>query len=233
MASGRASKPRERMHIVVINPNSNVAVTRDIDAALDGLRLPGGPIIDCVTLDEGPRGIEAQRDVDGVVLPLCRLIAREEAGTDAFVIACFSDPGLHAAREVTRRPVIGIAAAGLTTALNLGERVGVISILQRSLARHARYVRALGLEQRVAGDLPVNLRVEELADEGTVADRLVSVGTRLRDEMGADVLLLGCAGMARYRPRLETLLDVPVVDPTQAAVGLAITSGLLGYRTIM
>jgi Asp/Glu/hydantoin racemase len=158
------------MRIVVINPNSNVAVTRDIDAALDGLRLPGRPIIDCGTLDEGPQGIEAQRDVDGVVLPLCRLIAREEAGTDAFVIAYFSDPGLHAAREVTRRPVIGIAAAGLTTALNLGERVGVMSIQQRSLARHARYVRALGLEQRVAGDLPLNLRVEELADEGTVAD---------------------------------------------------------------
>ena len=68
MASGRASKPRERMRIVVINPHSNVAVTRDIDAALDGLRLPGGPIIDCVTLDEGPCGIEAQRDV-GVALP--------------------------------------------------------------------------------------------------------------------------------------------------------------------
>src|SRR5919202_945294 len=106
--------------ILVINPNSTEAVTRGMDAALDVLRFPGGPRIDSVTLPEGPPGIETEQHVAGVVAPLCSLIEREERSTDAFVIACFSDPGLFAARETTAKPVFGIMEAGLTAALNLG-----------------------------------------------------------------------------------------------------------------
>jgi allantoin racemase len=90
--------------IVVINPNSTEAVTEAIDVALGPWRVAGGPAIECVTLVEGPPGIETQAHVEQVVQPICRLVrAREDAA--AFVIACFSDPGLHAAREATPRPV--------------------------------------------------------------------------------------------------------------------------------
>lgn len=217
--------------IVVINPNSNAEVTRGIDTALDLLRFADGPEIDCLTLKEGPRGIETQRDADAVVPPLLRLIRREDNRASAFVIACFSDPGLHAARETTDRPVFGIAEAGLMTALNLGDRVGIVSILEGALPRHRRYLRAMGIESRLAGDLPVEVGVGDLADADVVLDRMVDVGTRLKAEHGADVLVLGCAGMARYREPLEDRLDSPVVDPTQAAVGLAITAVRLGLRT--
>src|SRR5215472_4935256 len=93
--------------ILVVNPNSTERVTRGIDAALEPLRIAGGPVIRCETLAEGPPGIESQRDADSVILPLCRVVAAREAETAAVVIACFSDPGLHAAREATRRPVLG------------------------------------------------------------------------------------------------------------------------------
>jgi allantoin racemase len=217
--------------ILVINPNSIQAVTDGIDAALEPLRVAGGPRIDCATLAEGPPGIQSQRDVEQVTLPLCRLVEREDNRSDAFVIACFSDPGLHAARESTRHPVFGISAAGITTALNLGDRVGVIAILPTSLARHGRYFRAMGIAERIAGERPVGLNVVELADEGRTLDRMIEVGRALRDEDGADVLVMGCAGMARYRAPLEEALDRPVVDPTQAAVGMAIGAVQLGYRT--
>src|SRR5215813_5524398 len=95
--------------ILVINPNSTVSVTRAIDDAMGPLRMPGGPEIACLTLDEGPPGVESQTDADGVILPLCRVIRESEADAAAFVIACFSDPGLFSAREVTIRPVLGIA----------------------------------------------------------------------------------------------------------------------------
>lgn len=218
--------------ILVVNPNSMQAVTDGIDAALEPLRIAGAPRIDCATLAEGPPGIERQRDVEQVVLPLCRLLGREDNRTDAFVIACFSDPGLHAARETTRRPVFGIAAAGIATALNLGNRAGIIAILPVSLPRHWRYFRSLGVTERIAGDRPVGLGVVELADETRTLDRLKMVGAELRDEDGADVLVLACAGMARYRRALEAELGVPVVDPTQAAVAMAIAAVQLGYRTL-
>jgi Asp/Glu/hydantoin racemase len=207
--------------IIVINPNSTQAVTQAIDAALGPWRMAGGPAIECVTLAEGPPGIETQAHVEQVVQPICRLVrAREDAG--AFVIACFSDPGLHAARETTGRPVFGIAECGLLTALILGERFGIVAILKTSLPRHLRYVRQLGLAQRFAGDLPLGLGVVELADEARTLERMIEVGTRLRDQLGADVLVLGCAGMARYRAALAAALGVPVVDPTQAAVTMAL-----------
>jgi allantoin racemase len=207
--------------IVVINPNSTEAVTAAIDAALRPWRMAGGPAIECVTLPEGPPGIETQAQVEQVVEPICRLVqVREDAA--AFVIACFSDPGLHAAREATRRPVLGIAECGLLSALTQGERFGILAILETSLPRHLRYLRQLGLEARFAGEAPLGLGVVELADEARAFRRLVEVGTRLRDERGAAVLVLGCAGMAQYRGALAEALRVPVVDPTQAAVTMAI-----------
>lgn len=207
--------------IVVINPNCTQAVTAAIDAALRPWRMAGGPAIECVTLAEGPPGIETQAHVEQVVQPIRRLVrAREDAA--AFVIACFSDPGLHAAREATARPVLGIAECGLLTALTQGERFGIVAILETSLARHLRYVRQLGLHARFAGELPLGLGVLELADEVRTFERMAAVGGRLRDEHGAQVLVLGCAGMAQYRAALATALGMPVVDPTQAAVTMAI-----------
>ena len=107
-------------------------------------------------------------------------------------------------------------------ALNFGTRIGIISILDRSIARHLRYVRALGLEGRLAGDLAINVGVAGLADEDAVLHRMVQTGRRLIDERDADVLVMGCAGMARYREALEDTLGVPVIDPTQAAVAAAV-----------
>jgi Asp/Glu/hydantoin racemase len=207
--------------IVVINPNSSEVVTGAIDRAIAPLRMAGGPSIECVTLADGPPGIETQAHVEQVVQPIARLVrAREDAA--AFVIACFSDPGLQLAREATAHPVLGIAECGMLTALTLGERFGIVSILAGSVPRHLRYVRQLGLAARFAGDLPIGLGVAELSDEGRTLVRLSAIGAELRDHHGADVLVLGCAGMAQYRHRIEAAIGVPVVDPTQAAVTMAI-----------
>ena len=105
-----------------------------------------GPEIECRTLAEGPYGIETQEHVESVTLPLRRLVA-ESNDADAFVIACYSDPGLHVCREATQRPVFGINEAGVLTALARGERFGVIAIGQRSIRRHVRYMRQMGLHR--------------------------------------------------------------------------------------
>lgn len=208
--------------ILVINPNSTQAVTDGVSEALEALRMSGGPAIDCATLERGPAAIETQAHIDDVVAPLCAYIEEEEARTGAFVVACYSDPGLSAARERSRRPVFGMAESGMLTALAHGRRFGVISILSQAVDRHLRYIRELGLEARLAADLPIEMGVLELEDETRVFERLRQVGTALRDDHGANVCILGCAGMARYRAPLERDLDLPVIDPTQAAVTMAI-----------
>src|SRR4029077_15240643 len=109
-----------RDRILVINPNSTPAVTRAIDDAMAPLRIPGGPEIRCLTLEEGPPGVESQSDADSVIMPLCRVIREAEAEAAAFLIPCFSDPGLFAAREITAKPVLGIAECGILTALTFG-----------------------------------------------------------------------------------------------------------------
>ena len=218
-----------RDRILVINPNSTVSVTSAIDDAMALLRIPGGPGIDCITLDEGPPGIESQIDADGTIQPLCGVIREQEADAAAFVIACFSDPGLFSAREATAKPVLGIAECGILTALTLGHRFGVISILASSVPRHLRYIGAMGLTQRLAGDLPIGLGVTELGDERATLARMIDVGRRLRDDRGANVLVMGCAGMARYRNDLEEAVQIPVVEPIQVAVSMAIGRSRLGW----
>src|SRR6267142_4105856 len=166
--------------ILVINPNSTEALTRGIDQALEPLRMPGGPVIECATLKEGPPGIETQQHVDGVVAPLLKTVREKESEYAAFVIACYSDPGLHSLREATKKPVLGISECAILTALTLGQKFGVIAILKQSIPRHLRYVGALGVSARLAGELPVGLRVVELSDEKRTYGRMVEVGKALR-----------------------------------------------------
>ncbi|WP_315832720.1 aspartate/glutamate racemase family protein [Bradyrhizobium prioriisuperbiae] len=211
------SRPR----ILVINPNSNSIVTKGLEEALKPLDFAGGPEIVCTNLADGPYGIESQADVDGVTMPL-RWLVESDNSSAAFVIACYSDPGLHVCREGTDRPVFGIAESGVLTALARAESFGVIAIAQRSIRRHMRYLRQMGLMERMVGERPLNMSVAETASgEGTLA-RMIDIGRALKDEDGAGAIVMGCAGMARHRQPLEQALGIPVIDPTQAAVTMAL-----------
>lgn len=211
------SRPR----IMVINPNSNRVVTAGIAEALKPLTFKDGPAIVCETLAEGPFGVESQADADSVAMPLRRLVEKD-TDSAAFVIACYSDPGLHVCREATTRPVLGIAECGVLTALTRAETFGVIAIAQRSIRRHLRYLRQMGLMDRLAGERPLDMSVAETASgEGTLA-KMISVGKALTEADGAGAVVMGCAGMARHRKALEQALGIPVIDPTQAAVTMAL-----------
>lgn len=202
--------------IVVINPNSTEAVTNGIDEALNPFRFSNGPIFDCITIQDGPPGIATQRHVDDTAARVCDVIERENNAADAFVIACFSDPGLYSAQEITTKPVFGIGVSSFAQATLLGERFGIIAILKGSTVRQRRAVRIMGLDNRYAGSLPIGFGAEELEGD-QVRDRMIEVGRSLIESHNADVLIMGCAGMARFQPDIEDALGVPVIDPSQAA----------------
>lgn len=205
--------------IRVINPNSNEDVTAGLAEAVAPFAIPGRIEIECETLEEGPFGIQTQRDVESVALPL---VARmKERPADAFVIACYSDPGMALARSEITAPVFGIQESAMTTALTRGDRFGVIAVADGSIPRHLKAIRAAGIDSRLAAERALNLTVAETATDG-VFGRLEEVGQALVEKDGADVLVLGCAGMACHRARLEQALGVPVIEPTQAAVSNAL-----------
>lgn len=209
------------MRILVINPNSSRVFTQLIQQSVAHLQANGTYQIDCIELEGTPPGIESQRDIDSVIEPLCRLVAAESANTDAFVVGCFADTGVYSAREVTTKPVLGLCEAALATALNMGERFGVISTSLSSRNAELRLVRSYGLLDRCAGFAPVNLPVVEIPNHAAAKERILSAGASLM-ECGADVLVLGCAGMAPYRKLLRDTLKLPVIDPNSSAVAMAI-----------
>src|SRR5260370_15342045 len=94
-----------RPRILVINPNSNVVVTRGLEAALQPLDFAEGPEIVCATLAEGPYGVESQADVDSVTMPLRRLVERDN-GSAGLRIACHPHPRLPGRRRATGRPAL-------------------------------------------------------------------------------------------------------------------------------
>ncbi|WP_413720627.1 aspartate/glutamate racemase family protein [Silicimonas sp. MF1-12-2] len=208
------------MTLYVINPNSSVHVTEGIDRAVHPLRA-WGHTIRCLTLAEGPAGIETDAHVAGVIDPQMRLAASLKDAS-GIVSACFSDPGVARMRATLRLPVIGIREAAVTQALTLGRRFGVIAIGEASVRRHLAAFRDMGLMERLAGDRPLGLSVTELSDREKTAGRMKETGRLLRDEDGADVLIMGCAGMAEYRSEIEEDTGLPVIEPCQAAVALAL-----------
>lgn len=208
--------------IHIINPNSLEDVTGRIARAVRTDAPAGGPGLHCVTLETAPPGIVSQRDADAAAPLVAGYVERNDACASAFVIACYSDPGLFAAREVTKKPVIGIGQAGLSAALQLGERIGVIAVRSRGIPRHLRYYRTLALDRRIVSELAIDLPVADSGDENLALQRLIETARTLRDDANADVIVLGCAGMAELRSRVEAAVGVPVVDPCTAAVAFAI-----------
>ena len=210
----------ERPQILVINPNSNQDVTKGMAKELQSFNFSGGPAIVCEYLPQGPFGIESQADVESVKLPL-RNIVSERKDIDAFVIACYSDPGLQVCREATVRPVFGIQECGVLTAMAQGDRFGVIALQESSIRRHLLYLRQMGVTGRFAKERAANLSVEECATGIKTFEKLCTVSHQLRDEDQADTIILGCAGMTSHRSRLESKIGIPVIDPVKAALSMA------------
>lgn len=211
--------------ILILNPNSNAEVTQAIASAVAPMAGRGVELV-CETLEDGPAGIETQAHADSVPMPLLARLA-ERPGFQAYVIACYSDPGLHAAREAVAAPVFGIAECGVLTALTRGERFGVIAIRNRAIPRHIRYLRQMVLTDRFAGERAIEMSVADSVSGARTFERMREVGRALRDEDGANVIVMGCAGMSSYRARLEEALCLPVIDPTQAATAMAIGAVLV------
>lgn len=204
--------------ILVINPNCSFDCSAGIEAAIAPFRCLGVSL-EVATLAEGPPAIYSWRDWHAVVEPLCRRIEAEPA--DAYVVACASDPGIEAARLVTDRPVFGVFRSAVAAAVACAETFGVIALVDQSKPRHLLALRAMGLGERLAAEVALNVTMEALLDPELVRSRLIAAAQELA-AAGAGAVVLGCTGMAHHRTAIAEAVGLPVIEPCQAGVLMAI-----------
>jgi allantoin racemase len=226
------------MRILIVNPNTSVAMTDKIAAAARAVAAPGTEII-AVNPADGPVSIEGYYDEVFSVPGLLAEIAKGEAfskgeasGVSAHIIACFDDTGLEAARSLASAPVIGIGEAAFHLASLVAHRFAVVTTLSRSIPAIETNLMKYGLASRCAKVRACEVPVLALDDPASNASAQISAEIeRARHEDRAEAIVLGCAGMADLAARLTEQHGLPVIDGVASAVKLAEACGVLGLKT--
>ena len=218
------------MKIIVINPNTTASMTAKIGEAASMVASPGTDII-AVNPSYGPASIEGYYDEVFAIPGMIEEISKH-ANADAFIIACFDDTGLDAARCATSAPVIGIGEAGFHFASLVSGKFGVVTTLSRSVPAIEHNLLKYSLDRRCAGVRASEVPVLDLELPGSDACVKISceIGRSIRDD-GAEAIVLGCAGMADLAHQLGEEHGVPVLDGVSCAVKLAESLVGLGLKT--
>jgi allantoin racemase len=215
------------MRILVINPNTSEEMTSDIgDAARRYARADTE--IETVCPDWGPRSIEGHYEDYVAAVATLDVIRDRAGGFDGVVIACFGDPGLPAARELSPVPVVGIAEAAMLTACMVAHRFSIVTVLPRVKPFLEDVVRYHGLESRCASIRTTPLSVLDCERDPSAAEREIVKASRaaIADD-GAEAICLGCAGMGPLDKAVQDQIGVPVLDGTACAVKLL--EGIVDY----
>ena len=207
-------------------------MTATIAAAARAVAAPGTEIV-AATATTGPVSIEGHYDEAVAAVGMLQdLRAGEAKGCDGYVLACFGDPGLLAAREAVHGPVIGIAEAAMHAASFVATGFSVVTTLGRTRVIAEHLVRAYGMEHHCRRVRATDLAVLELEDPRSDARaRILDECRRALDEDGSGAIVLGCAGMADLARDLSNELGVPVIDGVGVAVKFVEALVSLGLTT--
>jgi len=214
------------MKITVINPNTSESMTDHLDRELKKIKRDDTEL-EVICPDRGPITIESAYDEAYAIPPTLELVKEaNEKGQDAVILACFSDPGLEAAKEISEIPVVGIEESTLHVAAMLGNKFTILTTLKERVASKENDVKRFGLESKLASVRALEMTVAETDEKPEMAqERIFEVAKTAIEEDGAETFALGCAGMAGYAKPVEEKLGAVVLDP--ASVALKITEALV------
>jgi len=220
------------MHIRVINPNTTQVMTDTMGAAARAIASPGTRIT-ASQPDSGPVSIESHFDEAVSVMGVIEeVLAGQREGTDAYVIACFGDPGLCAARELTCAPVIGIAEAAFHLASLVSTRFSIVTTLPRTMIIAEHLLESYGFSHNCRRIRAADIPVRELEDNPDLALQLIieeCLRAKHEDNIGA--IVLGCGGMADLTPQIAEAVGLPIIEGVTAAIKLAEALVGLGLGT--
>src|SRR5450830_1067498 len=210
------------MLIKIINPNTTLSMTAKMTDYARAVASPDTRILG-VSPAMGPASIESYYD-EALAVPglLEEIINGEDEGCDAYVIACFGDPGLYAAREVANGPVIGIAEAAMHYASLIAPSFSVVTTLQRTCGMTWHLAERYGMRRFCRNVRASDIAVLELEHPHSDARRRITDECkRALDEDGSEAIVLGCAGMADLCAEISAAINAPVIEGVTAAVKLA------------
>jgi allantoin racemase len=219
------------MRILVINPNTTVSMTEAIGDACRKAAQSSTEIV-AVSPRRGPRSIEGYVEDYVAAVASLETIVENRGRYDAFVIACYGDPGLYAARELAQEPVIGIAEASMHMACLVAHKFSIVSVIHRIKPMLEDMVKLEGFADRCASVRTTELAVLDIEKDFPKAqEMLIAESRRAMDEDGAEAICLGCAGMGPLDKGMQAALGIPVLDGCGCAVKMAEACFDYGIRT--
>lgn len=211
------------MRIKVINPNTTLEMTKDICESAHYFSHPDTEII-CVNPKKGPVTIEGFYDEYIAIHWLIETLLKSERedSVDAYVVACFGDPGLYALRELTDKPVVGIAESALMLASFIAAKYSIITIMPRIRMLLEELVKRVGVGHRLASIRTSNLTVLDFIKDFEGCKKiLIEQAKDTIEKDYAEAIILGCAGMAGFASEVEKEVNVPVLDAVACAIKVA------------
>lgn len=212
---------KQVMRILVVNVNTTASMTEAIARSARHYARPDTEIL-ATQPNWGPDSVESFMEGYLSAAAVVERVVTFDESFDAVVLAGFGEPGREGLREVVDVPVLDITDSAAALACQIGYRYSIVTTLARSIPSIEENLRNAGLIDRCASVRATDLGVLELEeDERKTRDLLVAEARRAIDEDGAEVICLGCAGMAGLDKQLEDALGIPVIDGVVAAVKLA------------
>ena len=200
------------------------------------LQSKAGPgfTIHVESLEHGVETIEEEYD-DALCAPYIvdKVVEAQRKKYDAAIIDCFRDPGLGAARQATDIVVVAPGEASMLLSLTLGDSFSIVDV---GLGRYKRYdpparVRQLGLSDRFVSERGAAINVAGITeDTSKTVSEIVSVAREIQKEDGPDVVILGCTGLSEVAESVAEKVEIPLVDPSIAALSMTEALLLSGFR---
>lgn len=211
--------------IALVNVNTSSSMTDTMVSAAQAVAAPDTEIIG-ITPTRGPESVESH--LEGALSAVGVLEAVRNRDRDpnlppvsAWILAGYGDQGREALQELVDVPVVDITEAAAITAMLLGDRYAVVTTLQRTVPMIRDRLQLAGLLDRCSSIQGSGLSVLELETDDDATDQAIIARAREALDAGAEVICLGCGGMAGRAVDISTELGAPVVDGIGAAVGLA------------
>jgi allantoin racemase len=214
---------------LVINPNTSPTMTAEIEqTARRVFQSPWNCEVSAAP--GGPESLESWSDYHLASIAILPLLEKH-ADANGVVLACFGDPGLYLLKETCAVPVVGIAEASMSLALLLGARFGILAGMRRAIELMDSMVHTYCLDARYAGSASLEMRVLDFDKDRTATLSVLEKASRELRSKGAEVLLLGCAGLTAFVADLQSRVAMPVIDPVEAGCRMLRTICEAGLNT--
>lgn len=221
------------MKIKVINPNTSSQMTEEIGVSAAAAAREDTEIV-CVSPPHGPECVEGGSDAVASSFHLLNEVRRseEEEDFDAYVVACFGDPAVDAIREITEKPVVGIAEAAFYLSAFVGAKFSIVSTLPRMRKETEDRLAKAGATNRLASLCTPNIPVLAFHEDLECSKRtMIEAARKCVEEDYAEVIILGCAGMTGFADIVSKEVGVPVLDTVMCGVKIAEILVDLGLKT--